>query len=153
MVKKCERCGILWEDTDERCDRCGRELGKLTASVDSEPSQEFSVKSILYSLLCLVPGVVRWKVVALSILTFAVAAAGMGMAVVLAGLGAALTAFTIGGGALVLYWTCWGWLMYGEICTPTEALADLRGTQWFVLLLVTVVPFGLVVWIMQQAAG
>ncbi len=43
--------------------------------------------------------------------------------------------------------------MYGEICTPAEALADLRGSQWLVLVLVTVGPFGLIVWAMQQAAG
>lgn len=159
MVKKCSECGLLYEDSQDECEKCGRRLGEGHKFVPSEPDEpeveedHDSGPGLVLRLLNLVPGVVRPKVVVLSVVMFMVSVAGFGLAAFMVGMGAVLTAFTVGGGAVMLYWTCWGWLLYGDVCTPTEALTDLRGSQWMVLFVVTVIPFGLAIWMMRLAAG
>ena len=155
-MKKCPDCKILWQDSDERCRRCGRPLGdecRLTEPTDEPEAGPGTARLALLWVLELFPGLASLKVIICSLLAFAVGAVGFALGAWLLAMGAALTAFAAGGGGVILYWTAWSWILYGAVCSPVEALADLNSRQWFVLMLVTVVPMGLAIWGMKRMAG
>jgi hypothetical protein len=155
-MKKCPDCGILWEDSEEHCQQCGRPLGEAcrlarrSENVDSGPG---AGQVVFVWFMELFPGLASVKAIICSLLAFALSGVGFALAFWLFAFGAALTGFAAGGGAMILYWSAWSWILYGDVCSPVEALAELQSRQWFVLMLVTVVPMGLAIWGMKQAAA
>ncbi len=65
-------------------------------------------------------------------------ASGMGAATA-DGIYGAIAAF-----GLVVYWTAWTWVFFGDTCFPSEALAEFDGTRWMLMVLVTVTPIAAV---------
>jgi hypothetical protein len=77
-------------------------------------------------------------------LLMTVLALGIGvLALVAAVFGAVLSAMFIGGLAVLCYWTALAWIFTGDICMPSEALADFNGTQWMLFVALTGLVIGI----------
>lgn len=155
-MKKCPNCDILWKDSDDHCERCGRELGEACrlaerSDDDEEPGPERGREALIW-FLELLPGLASVRVILASLIMFALSGVGFALGLWLMAFGAVLTAFGAGGGSMILYWTAWSWLLYGAIASPTEALAELRSRHWFVLILVTAAPLGGAILAMKRMA-
>lgn len=156
MVKRCPECKILWQDSDEHCQRCGRPLGEECRLTPRDSGTDSGPGPALIAFLWFMdifPGLASLKVIISSLLAFAISGVGFALGMWLFTFGAVLTAFGTGGGAMILYWAAWSWVLYGDVAPPTEALAELQSRHWMVLMFVTVLPMGTAIWIMKRMAA
>ena len=142
-MKDCPECGGLYMPGDKFCENCGAHI------VDED---SFGALGPLIWFLNIFPGLVRPKVVVMSVIAIAVAGALLWLAMFLLGMGGLFAAFAIGAFALVTYWTAVSWLIYGYICLPAEAMAEFNGTQWFAFMLTNVLPAAYILWRMKTSA-
>ncbi len=98
---------------------------------------------LLYWFLDLFPGLMRPKVLILSILAVPVAAAVGVLGLFITGLGAVIAGMLIAGFALVIYSTAVAWMIYGDLAAPSEALADFDGKRWVAFLLLALAPIAI----------
>jgi hypothetical protein len=114
-----------------------------------------AAKLALLWVLDLLPGLISLRVIVLAALFFVLSVVGFVVAFIMLQYGVVFTAFAAGGGGVLLYWTAWCWLLFGEVVVPVEAMSEFQGRHWMVLALVTFVPMGILIWLMaaaQQAA-
>lgn len=100
----------------------------------------------------LMPGLFRPVTLVLSVVTVALAWAVVGFAMFVFSMGAVLTAFFIGGGGMILYWTALCWIFYGGACYPVEGLAEMDSRQWFIFMFLNAAPIGAAWWLLSRAA-
>lgn len=141
----CPRCGVECDAGEPRCLSCGGYLGarRRPSVVEQPPEPEPEVSGAMgfaLRFLEMFPGFVQPKVLALSLAALPVAAGLLYLALVMAGFGALFTAIAIGAFAAVVYWTALAWMLHGELCMPSEALAEFDGTKWMVFLLLAFAP-------------
>jgi len=98
------------------------------------------VPAALVWLIDLFPGVFKPTVLVMSLLGIAFALVALWLAVFFLQLGVAITAFAIGGGGMLIYWTSLSWLLYGYVVVPVEAMAEFQGKHWMALILATTIP-------------
>jgi hypothetical protein len=118
------------------------------AVYDAPPPEEESppIPRPLLWLLELFPGLIRPRVLLMSIVTLVLAAFVMGLATMVFMMGAVFSGFFIGAAAVVMYWSAMAWLLYGYVCMPAEALAEFDSTRWLVFVILTVAPIGALLW-------
>ena len=159
MARKCPACHTLWTDEDRFCGNCGARLEAEAAAPphDGEPAEEMSKSQVaVLWLLDLLPGLASAKVIIMSAVAITFAAVGIGVAVMLLKLGVVFAAFAAGGGSIICYWSALSWILYGEVCSPIEALAEFQSKHWTVLIMATLIPVGALFWYVKQirdAAG
>ena len=151
MPRQCPQCGTRWTKNDRFCGECGADLqNPLQPESGDKPRRP---PAALVWVLELIPGIMRPMVIVMSIVGVLVAGAAFWMASFLFTMGGLLSAFSIGGAGMILYWTAWSWLLYGYICNPVEAMAEFQSRHWVALFLATVVPGSLLLCAMKIAAG
>ena len=139
MSRKCPKCKRVWDDDARFCGNCGEELEtRSRARRRFEEQQDISPALVWVMDLC--PGAFKPVVLAFSLLGIALALVAFWLAVFFLQLGGAISAFAIGGGGMVVYWTSLSWLLYGYIVVPVEAMAEFQGKHWMALVLATTVP-------------
>jgi hypothetical protein len=141
---------------DRFCGNCGASLGSAAPQPQPRrrrPRQGVQLPGPLAWFLELFPGLVSPTVLVASILTLAFSAIAFGLAVFFIRMGVLITAFAIGGGAVMIYWTGWSWLLCGYVATPVEAMSDFQGKHWFALMMLTVVPAGVALAIVKMGMG
>ena len=144
-VKRCLKCRILADTAARFCGHCGSDLplSDVEEAEFEEDEEKLPTGTIvLYWFLDTFPGLLRPVVIIMSVLALALAGAGLWLTLFLFTMGAMISAFGIGAGAVIIYWTAWSWLLYGRVCVPAEAMAEFDGRKWFVFVLATVVPIG-----------
>jgi hypothetical protein len=150
---KCPFCGAERGPDTKFCTECGSRLGApsigrpLPQPPQEEEQEVVGAARLLQWFMEYFPGIFRPKVLVLSILALVVAL-GVGiLALVMALLGAVIPAMFIGGSAMVIYWTAVSWLLLGDLCMPSEALAEFNGTHWLIFALLAAAPVvGTLIW-------
>jgi len=139
----CGKCGSPNMSTSRFCARCGAPLTAVRREREGEERPSFLVAALLWFLnLC--PGLARPKVAILFGLAMPLAA-GLGyLGYFLLSLGGIFGGPAIAAFGLVVYWTAWTWVFFGDTCFPSEALAEFDGTRWMLMVLVTVTPIAAV---------
>lgn len=134
-IVRCPQCGNKCEDTHRFCGRCGASL---------VPEEEgFGLLGPLLWFLNIFPGLARPLVLIVSVLAIALSTVVAGVGVWVTLLGAVISGVFILGFALLMWGTGWVWLLYGYLCFPSEALADLEGYKWTIWILLVLAPIAL----------
>jgi len=131
---RCPKCGSYCEDTDRFCGKCG---ASLTPQVEEEGP---GLLRPIYWFLNIFPGLVRPWVVIFSLVVIALSAVVGGLGARVTALGALISGVFILGFALLMWGTGWVWLLYGYLCFPSEALAELEGYKWMIWILLVLAP-------------
>ncbi len=150
MPKQCQNCGSLWGDDSRFCGDCGTPLRSAA------PRREVAgagVPAPLLWLMDLCPGAFKPLVLIASLAAIAFALMALWLAVFILQMGAMISAFAIGGAGVMVYWTALGWLLYGYICVPVEAMCEFQSKHWMALVMASVVPAALFLMLMKAAAG
>lgn len=143
-VKTCAKCGVVNVSSARFCTRCGAALPSVPEPEPFEEQEPGVLWRMLEWFLEFFPGLVRPKVLIMSVGALMVAGAVGYLALFLLGFGALISAMAIGGFAVVIYWTAWCWMMYGYLCMPAEAMVEFDGKKWTMLLLATAAPVAVV---------
>ncbi len=135
----CAKCGSPNMSSSKFCARCGAPLAAARRAREEQKRPFFLLRVLLWFLnLC--PGLVRPKVVILFALAMPIAA-GLGyLGVFLLMLGAVFSGGAVAAFGLVVYWTAWTWVLFGDTCFPSEALAEFDSIRWLLMVLLTVTP-------------
>ena len=144
----CPACGAPCRRDDRFCKSCGSRLGaprlgrRLPHTQDEgqPPEHEPFGLCALCALLEVAPGLASPKVVIMSVLAVVLAAGFSVAALVILLVGVLWLALLAAGFALLCYWTAVIWVLYGEACLPSDALADFVGVQWVVFLILGSAP-------------
>ena len=155
MGQRCPKCDNWWDRNTQFCGECGAEL-KAAARRGSSDGKEKDYPrepgpTVMW-LLDLIPGVTRPGTLICAILALALSLAGLWLAVFIFQLGAMISAFAIGGGAVIIYWAAVCWILYGYVCVPAEAMAEFQGKHWMAFFLATAVPGSLFLLLMKTLA-
>jgi len=151
MAKQCPRCKSLWDDEDRFCGDCGSPLRSVL--VPGEAREGPGLPGPMMWLMGLFPGVFKPVVLVLSLLGIAFALFAFWLAVFILQLGGMISAFAIGGGGMLIYWTCVSWLLYGYIVVPVEAMTEFQGKHWMALVLATLIPGAAFLLLMKRVSG
>ncbi len=142
-VQICPKCGYVCREGDRTCRDCGASL-KPRFGIRRKPGEREEegpgIVAYLMVPLEMFPGVARVKVLIMCAVAVPIVVGLMWMTLMMMVLGVVFLAFLTGGMAMLIYWKALGWLMMGEVCTPTDALADFTGLQWTIFLLLGGAP-------------
>ena len=155
MGKRCPNCDREWPKHAQFCGKCGAQL-----TIGPRRRQEAKGDSLLSHgpgagviwVLDLLPGITRPVVLVCAMIVFALAMVGLLVAAMIFQMGAMISAFAIGGGSMILYWSAVSWILYGYVCVPVEAMAEFQGKHWTAFFLATVVPGSLFLLLMGTLA-
>ena len=150
MARRCPRCRKSWGDTDRFCGDCGARLDQPGRVRPKEPPPPGAP---VVWLLETFPGLARPMVLVCSILAVLAAFVAFGLAMVMLSMGVLITAFAAGAGGMIIYWTALGWILYGYLCHPVEALSEFQGRHWMVFLVATTIPGILFMFAFKYATG
>ena len=153
--KVCAKCGSPNMTSARFCARCGAKLRVEPAPKPVGRQEERPAALLLlgYFLVGLFPGLLRPKVIICSAIVLVLAAAVAGLGLFLIGLGALLTGGWIAACGLILYWSAVAWMLYGEVCLLSEALAEFGPPQWLAMLVSSLVPMAAVYFAIGFAAA
>ncbi len=142
-VRICPKCDLVCARGDRTCPDCGASLvprfGVRPRPREEEDERPGTVQYLMVPLE-LFPGLVRVKVLIMCAVAVPIAAGLASLTLLMMVLGLMWLAFMAGGVAMVVYWSALGWLMAGEVCGPSEALADFTGLQWIIFILLGGAP-------------
>jgi hypothetical protein len=139
----CWKCGSVYDPETVICVKCGLNLetGEQfeTHAEDDEP--EPPAAPGFYSFLDdWAPGLVRPGIILGSLFMTGLGVAVMGYALVILGMGGLIAAVAIGAAGLVLCAHAVAWILVGRFALLNDALVDLRGNQWMVFSVLTLLP-------------
>lgn len=152
--KKCPKCNSLWGERDYFCGLCGARLVVIREEAEEvvEEKPDSAPRLALMWILETFPGLVQIKVVLASIAIFVLALVSFALAFFMLGFQVYVTACFIGAGGVILYWTGLSWIMYGYVCSPIEAMTEFQSRHWIVLVMATVIPATVFLFLAKLAA-
>ena len=156
MATRCPKCETIWPDGEGFCGQCGARL-ELAVAAESqeeethEPAEHARAAALWF--LELLPGLLSPAVLIASLGGLLVALVVLWFALFVLAMGAVLTAFAIGGAAVLLYWTSLGWLLYGALCSPVEALSEFKNRHWWAFIMANALPALLILWLLPKGPG
>ncbi len=132
-ARKCPKCGETCPEAHSFCASCG-------APLPAPSSKGFELPGPIWWFLDVFPGLVRPKVLIMSVLAILASAPLAWVSVMMVGFGVFITGFLVAGFALLTYATGVLWLLYGYVCWPAEGLSDLEGRKWVIFALLAILP-------------
>ncbi len=135
----CPKCGAECAESYRFCGRCGKPLKGAIVEEERGPG----LLDALFWFLNILPGLMRPSVIIVSLLVMALSVPVGYLGVILFLMGGVIAAVMVLGFALMMWGTGWLWLLYGYLCLPSEALADLEGYKWTIWILLVLAPITL----------
>lgn len=136
----CSRCGARCDAGEPRCPSCGGYLGARPPRPRLNAPAEEARRGPFFWFLDLFPGLVRPRVLIMSLVALPVAAGLVGLGLALFSIGGVFAGMAVAAFGMVTYWAAVAWLIYGYVCLPGEALSEFDGTRWMVFALLASAP-------------
>jgi hypothetical protein len=115
--------------------------------------REVYIPGVVLWFLDLFPGLLKPGVIVFALMAFGLSLVGIYVSAFMLQMGALIAVFAIGGGAVMVYWAGWCWMLSGTICSPLEAMVEFGEKHWIALVMLTLVPGSLFLLLMKMAAA